>query len=97
MRQDDGDTELLGGQLCSFDASEIREVSVNDFFEKFRLPRSHFNRNVKRVSSDINDNVKIIHDFRGNKCDLQYICYTCLCTLCSKIIAFKLDGRMQHE
>ena len=28
MRQNDGDTELLGGQLRSLDASEIREVRV---------------------------------------------------------------------
>lgn len=28
MRQDDGDTELLGGQFCSFHAGEIRKVSV---------------------------------------------------------------------
>lgn len=39
MRQDDGDTELLGGQLCSFDASEIREVSIHDVFGKFCLLR----------------------------------------------------------
>lgn len=31
MRQDDGDTELLGGQLRSFYASEIREVSSNRY------------------------------------------------------------------